>query len=441
LLNNFEQFSVAEASQPIADARDLDELARLAVEQLCQVLHCDVAFLLKQPMPGEAICWSTSPTALPAMTIPGVPARLDGSSLAGRALKKGETLFFTEPEAGSNVPARERAMVAVPLKTPNAVLGVIQLSGAVQNLTDTATLAAVESLAAKFAEAVAKLRGQATEGPGARVSPPSLNREANARLNLEHVYKSSYYGARDLLSCDAFFILLYDEENHAAEFVLRIDKGVAMPAERVALGDSLIDYVLRTRRAAVVDDTELETRFKIRRLGSPQAVRSLICVPMDIGGKTIGALSAQSYRPNAYTEAEVKVLTVFAEQTALAIHSARLFAESQRKVEQLAVLNEVTRIVSSTIEIGRLLDLIFEEVRRILPADTYYIALADEEKQELKIEAMVDDGERFPSTVVPLGNSLASYVIRHRVPLLLRNVREQAPSLGVGSSRLGKPKS
>jgi diguanylate cyclase (GGDEF)-like protein len=244
-----------------------------------------------------------------------------------------------------------------------------------------------------------------------------------------------------LLSCDAFFILLFDEENQAAEFVFRIDNGIALPAERVALGNGLIDYVLRTRRAAVVADTEHETRFKIRRLGSPHAVRSLVCVPMDYGGKTIGVLSAQSYRPNAYTEADVRVLTIFAEQTALAIHSARLFAESQRKVEQLAVLNEVTRIVSSTIEIGRLLDLIFEQVRRILPTDTYYIALADEEKQELGIEVLVDEGERFPATVVPLRNTLAGYVIRQRVPLLLQNIREQAPRLGLESSRLGKPKS
>jgi diguanylate cyclase (GGDEF)-like protein len=162
---------------------------------------------------------------------------------------------------------------------------------------------------------------------------------------------------------------------------------------------------------------------------------------MDHAGRTIGALSAQSFHPNAYADDDVKVLSIFAEQTALTIHNARLFAASQRKVEQLAVLNEVTRIVSSTIEIGRLLDLIFGQVSRILPADTYYVALYDEAKPELKIEILVDEGERFQSIVLPLEASLASYVIRHRAPLLLQDVRRQAPALGVKPVRVGHPKS
>lgn len=442
VLNNSKQSSAAgDASQSIADARDLDELVRLALEQLCKAFHCDAAILLKQPIPGETICWASSPMALPELTIPGLPARLDEGSVAARVLKNGEMLSITEPGMGTHGPVREHTLVAVPMKTRDAVLGVIQLSGAARNLSDAPTRAALESLASKLADAVAKLRGQANEGPGSPAPPPALKSEANARLNLEQVYESCYRGVRALMACDSFFIVLYDEENHTAEFVFRIDNDVALPAERVPLGDGLIDYVLQTRRAAVVANTEQETRFTIRRLGSPQAVRSLICVPMDYGGKTIGALSAQSHRPNAYSEADVKVLTIFAEQTALTIHNVRLFAESQRRVEQLAVLNEVTRIVSSTIEIGRLLDLIFVEVRRMLPADTYYVALVDEQKQELKIEGMVDDGKRFQPAVVPLGDNLASYVIRHRAPLLLRNIREQVAPLGVKPALLGEAKS
>ena len=442
MLNNDNLSSAAaEAWRAIAEARNLDELVRLGLGYLCTNFHCDAAFLLKQSASAEAVCWASSPTSLPELTIPGLPARLDEGSLAGRALQEGKTVFVTEPRLGSDGPGRANTMVAVLLEAHNTRVGVLQLSGAARNLSDPPVLASLESFASKFAEAVVRMRGPEKPGPVAPVPPPDSQREANARLSLEQVYASSYRGARALIPCDSFFIVLHDEENPVAELVFRVDNDVILPAERVTLGEGLIDYVLRTRRAAVVADTEQETRFKIRRLGSPPTVRSLVCVPMDYDGKSIGALSAQSNRPNAYAQADVEVLTIFAEQTALTIHNARLFAASQRKVEQLAVLNEVTRIVSSTIEIGRVLDLIFGQVRRILPADTYYVALFDEAKPELKIEIMVDEGERFQSLVLPLEDTLASYVIRHRAPLLLQSVRTQAPPLGVRPAQIGQPKS
>ena len=440
MLNNSKLSSAAaDTRRAIAEARNLDELVRLGLEFLCRNFHSDAAFLLKQSASTEAVCWAASPTSLPELTIPGLPARLEGGSLAGRALEQGKPVFVTE-QVGTNGLNSENTLVAVPLIAHNTRVGVLQLSGTARTLSDPSTRALLESFASKFAEAVVRMRGQPESVPEAPVPPSDLPRETNARLNLEQVYASSYRGTRALMSCDSFFIVLYDAENSDAELVFRVDDEVVLPAERVTLGEGLIDYVLRTRQTAVVVDTEQEPRFKIRRLGSPRAVRSLVCVPMDYDGRTIGALSAQSYRPNAYTESDVKVLTIFAEQTALTIHNARLFAASQRKVEQLAVLNEVTRIVSSTIEIGRLLDLIFGQVSRILPADTYYVALFDEAKSELKIEILVDGGERFQSIALPLEDTLASLVIRKRAPLLLQNVSRQAPPLGVKPMQVGKPR-
>jgi diguanylate cyclase (GGDEF)-like protein len=427
--------NAAKQSPRLAEARDLDALGRLAVEQLCQTYQCDAAFLLVQSQPGEAICWAASPMSLPELVIPGLPARVDETSLAGRALTLGQTTTAAEPGVG-RAPLKELVTIAVPVKAKDAVLGVIQLSSAALNANTPTTIAALESFASNLASVVARLRGY-VEAPAAPAQP---SREAHAGLDLQKVYESIYRGVSGLMPCDIFFIVLYDEADQTGEFVFHVERDAAIPRERVPRNGGLIDYVLQNRRAVSVPDTERETRFKVGGPGGASAARSLICVPLEFEGAIIGALSAQSYRPNAFSDTDVKVLTAFADQVALAIYNARLFAERQRRANQLAVLNEVTRIVSSTLEIGRLLDLIYGEVQRIVRADSYYVALLDVEKQALKVEVLVDEGERFPPMIIPLGDNLASKVCLQRAPLLLRNVPEEILALGVKPLRLGTTK-
>lgn len=430
-----------ETSQRFADARDVDELARRAVALLCATFRCDAAVLICRAQSGEAIFWASSPSVLPEMSIPGLPARINEGTLAERALKTGKTVSITEPGTGLGGRATQHTVIAVPLKTESAVLGVIQLSGDSLDASASSTTSALEFLAQQIAAAVAKLQTiSAANRSATKQVSPAATREAQAQLNLEKVYDSTFRVVGRLMPCDAFFIMLFDQENKSGEFVFRVDNGVRLPTERVPLEQGLVDYVLRNKCAVVVVDVDQETRFKIRRWGKPPSVRSLVCVPIEHERKMIGALSAQSYELSAYSEGDAQTLSIFSDQAALALHNARLFVESQRKVDQLAVLNEVTRIVSSTIEISQLLELIYGEVRRILPTDSYYVALIDEENQALTVEVMVDEGERFPPTVIPMGENLVSVVVRQQAPLLLKNVQEESPRLGIEPHQLGKPR-
>ena len=52
--------------------------------------------------------------------------------------------------------------------------------------------------------------------------------------------------------------------------------------------------------------------------------RSIVAVPIMMGGKVIGMLSAQSYEPNIYTEDEQQILSTLANQAAVAIQNGRL---------------------------------------------------------------------------------------------------------------------
>jgi len=68
------------------------------------------------------------------------------------------------------------------------------------------------------------------------------------------------------------------------------------------------------------------------------SVRSVIGVPLALGGQPIGALIATSAGPKAFTTEDLNLLNAFADQAAAAVKNARLYeqlAQEQRHTEQL----------------------------------------------------------------------------------------------------------
>lgn len=57
--------------------------------------------------------------------------------------------------------------------------------------------------------------------------------------------------------------------------------------------------------------------------------RSEMALPLQAGGRTIGALDVQSTETNAFSQEDINVLTTLADQVAIAIENARLFGESR----------------------------------------------------------------------------------------------------------------
>ncbi len=267
-----------------------------------------------------------------------------------------------------------------------------------------------------------------------------LSRDMTASLNIKEVYEAIFRGVRELMDCDAFFVALVDQKAKVLNFVFRVNQGIITPPISLPLEDGAIDLVIRTRQAIHVADVTSESRFKITESGGWSTANSLICVPMVLADRVIGVLSAQSFRRNAYHQTQIESLTIFAAQAAIAIQNAQYFAETQRKMKQLSVLNEVARIVSSTIEIDQLLDLIYDQVRRVLPTDTYFVALTDIEKRVQTIAIMVDDGERFPPREIPFGAGLVSLVVTRRAPLLVKRLSEERQTIAVAAFQVGKPR-
>lgn len=92
-------------------------------------------------------------------------------------------------------------------------------------------------------------------------------------------------------------------------------------------GEGIAGEVARTGQPIIVDDIEHEARF--RRPGH-RGIRALLCVPLVEAGRVLGTLTVSSSRPAAFEPDHLDLLTVCADQAALALVQARRVAEIAR---------------------------------------------------------------------------------------------------------------
>ncbi|MBC7227482.1 MAG: GAF domain-containing protein [Thermoflexales bacterium] len=98
----------------------------------------------------------------------------------------------------------------------------------------------------------------------------------------------------------------------------------------------------------------------------------------------------------------------------------------QQRVTTLNLLNEIGQMISSSLELEPLLNLIHEGISRFMDTTNFWIVLYDRERGELCYEVIYDEGQKYPPERLPYDPTrfLAAYVIERREPLFLSTLEE-----------------
>jgi GAF domain-containing protein/HAMP domain-containing protein len=130
-------------------------------------------------------------------------------------------------------------------------------------------------------------------------------------------------------------IFLLDERRQFAVLTATNSEGGKRMLERghqLKVGETgIVGYVAESLKARIALDVGADAVF----FNNPDlpATRSEIALPLVVGGQILGVLDVQSTEPNAFTEEDIAALQILAEQLAVAIQNANLFAETEKALE------------------------------------------------------------------------------------------------------------
>jgi signal transduction histidine kinase/putative methionine-R-sulfoxide reductase with GAF domain len=145
--------------------------------------------------------------------------------------------------------------------------------------------------------------------------------------------------AKTLLDAAGCAIFLYDAEHDDFQIVSEV--GVGMPiGTHLPLCEGLAGRVAETRQPLIVNDYK---NWPYRSTSLTQLpITAVVCVPMIRGGELIGVLGVHEVGANnrMYTEADARLLSLFADNAAGAVHIARLLDDLRNSEERFRIAAE-----------------------------------------------------------------------------------------------------
>ena len=327
-----------------------------------------------------------------------------------------EAAFATAPRTWA--PAEAATWVLLPLGTGAATGTLAVLIDAPPDAAALARLQIVAGLAAQAAELVL-LRGQAGRGIAEMSLLDRISAVVSSSLSLDEILTESLAELARIMPFEGGSIALI---NKAQELEIRAMCGV-IDAEarqvRVPVGAGISGWVAAHGRPYLSNDLDAEqgVRPVMRSTGTNRKIKAYMAVPLTVEGRVIGILQVNSPAKHAFTGRDLALLAEVGERCAVAIERARLFDEMQARANRLASVTEMARFISASLDPDELFRICYEQVRKVMPADAFLVALYDAEAAAVRYEFVVDMGEVYPKYSKPLDAGLTSYVIRTRRPL------------------------
>ncbi len=220
---------------------------------------------------------------------------------------------------------------------------------------------------------------------------------------------------------------LYLLEEGEDSLVLTATNGLSQAAVgkvRLKLGEGVTGWVAQTRRPLIVNDVASEPRFKFVPGLDTQHFASMLSVPVLAGRRVVGVMNVETLRPRQFTTEEVDFLNAIAGQVAGILERATLERRLQSRLREATALYEASTILSSTLELDQLLQLLLQLLARIFPQTLSSVLLLDEATQELVARAALGFSWReIPKRIGRVGEGVSGAVVESGRPAVVPDVR------------------
>ncbi len=243
-------------------------------------------------------------------------------------------------------------------------------------------------------------------------------------VNTEEILRDSLERVMSLVEANAGAICVLDSEREELFSTVHfgfppavVDRIRRQKLEQARIGS----HVVKTGAPVIIPKLQEYGDPPLAPLVHQAGFLSLASLPLTSQGMVVGVLVLASRSEGAFHESSVRLVSAIANQVALAVERGSLFQEATRRAQDLAALNEVSTMVSSSLDLMEVLRAALPKVVAIMGMDAGEVWLWEEPTQEMVMafhygafpEAFREitrfkKGEGFPGQVALTGEAVMS---------------------------------
>ncbi len=258
----------------------------------------------------------------------------------------------------------------------------------------------------------------------------ALNRLSEALANAatpDDVYRIAAARVGHIVPADRLSLAIRGED--AGRFEI-----LALDPEAGAVTIGFLESIEGTVVGAAFNENRV-VNVSEARYGRVPGIESFLVAPLTAGGQILGTINAGSNHRHAFATRDEQLLLQAASLIAATLESRRLFAETQQRAEELAVisqmaqlradelavLNEMGQALTSLADRNTVIKIAYEHASRLMRTEGFYAALYDSESDRVTIH-VVGEGEKVETGSLERigGRGITEYIIKTGKPLLIR---------------------
>jgi formate hydrogenlyase transcriptional activator len=235
-----------------------------------------------------------------------------------------------------------------------------------------------------------------------------VSKAIKAHRGCDDLFQALAVELRKVVEFDAVYCIQYDEPANRITWIgSHSPSGVQRPD--FPPGELMTPWIYARQQPLVIPFLDRETRFpRVAEFLREQGLQSICALPLTTVRRRLGSFGFGSKHPNAYSEEEVRFLSLVVDQIALAIDDALHAEELERNNKRLTLLLDLNNAVVSNLELRDLLRAMSANVRRVMECDGVGVALPDPESDELQLYAFdFPANEGIAHTSIPIGGTMA----------------------------------
>lgn len=250
-------------------------------------------------------------------------------------------------------------------------------------------------------------------------------------LDLEETLDLIISGAHEVLELDRIIILLPNEDKSMLECKAAVGN-LDEPLRKIKVPISeesgfLAKAYLEGEVIHFDGSKDIPEAYKLKPPYSKiKSLRSKVfaIIPLIVKDRPVGIISVDNrFRKEPIPEAILKLLEIFANQAAAAVENAKLYEELREKireldnkVDQLAILNQISNSMQKIVHKDQMLSFILRGIKESLEFDRIVLCLVNEEEGiiegELSVGVTKEDVEALRIPLTEEGNLLVATALQ-----------------------------
>ena len=373
--------------------------------------------------------------------------------LSSRVIATGEAILILDTKederwlaSGENTDTPNSSVMSVPLSVHGRINGTITITKkgieqfAPNDLNMLSTIADQAANAISNAQLYQESVAQARE-LAALVSATAL---ISSSLDVDRVIKLVAEQITRLINIEACAILEWNaqqEELIGRTLYVKAAGGNHLPKQdRLRLNSSpFVQNILQNPHAAQINigspNLENNEKYLLQRLG----LSSLLIAPLQAQNRTIGlAMLMDRQVARVFKEHEISMVQTLANQATVAVQNARLYQETQRQLRITTLLNEASKVINSSLDLGEIMQSLLTQMNDFLHAEALSIALVDTQTNELVYTVAEGVGSsKIIGLRLPAKHGVSGWVMQNGAPAMVNDTLNDPRFYKYGDERTG----